>query len=177
MLNEKLEELFSKKEVSKTGKFLLALAISFFSLSLALSLVPLEWTEYFFATLSLFVLSFFGVHGEIVFGEPVLLMLSALSLPISISYLCTGLLEAAIIVSATISSFGISFKKRIFGALGGIVTLAVFNVARITASILIIIFAGLDVAAFSHDVLFRVFLFVTVAGYYYAWFAWAAKEK
>ena len=43
--------------------------------------------------------------------------------------------------------------------------------------VLIIIFFGLGTAEFSHDFLFRVFLFAAIAGYYFAWFSWATKEK
>ena len=167
--------LFSKKESLKTGKFLLGFGVCFLVLSALLFFAPLSWFEYFFAAVSFFVLNLLGFGGEIVFGEPVLLRLSALPQPIAISYLCTGLLEAVIVASAVASSFGISAKKRALGVLAGIFAITIFNTARIVASILVIIFAGIDAAVFSHDLLFRVFLFAAVGGYYFAWFKWAVK--
>lgn len=167
--------LFTKSEILKAGKFLLGFGACFLALSALLFFVPLSWFEYFFAALSFFVLGLLGFSGEIVFGEPVLLRLSALSQPIAISYLCTGLLEAVIVASAVAASFGIETKKRIFGIIAGILALVLFNSGRIIASILIIIFLGASAAEFSHDILFRVFLFAAVAGYYFVWFKWAVK--
>jgi len=111
------------------------------------------------------------------FGEPVIILLEKIELPIAISYLCTGLLETVIISSAIISSFGITLKSRILGVVGALIALVAFNVFRIVASILIIIYFGLNLANFSHDVLFRVFLFFSIAGIYFVWFRWATKWK
>lgn len=177
MLGEYFKGIFSRKESVKTGKFLLGFAVSFFVLNAFFLLVPLELVELFFAQVSLFFLNIFGFAGEIVFGEPVLIQLESVSQPIGISYLCTGILETVIIVSAVVSSFGIGTKKRLLGVVTALLAVVSFNVARIVASILIIIFFGLDVAGFSHDVLFRVFLFASIAGFYYYWFLWAVKGK
>ncbi len=171
------KNLFSKKESIKTGKFLLGFGASFLALSALLFFVPLEWIEFFFAAATLLLLNALGFAGEIVFGEPVLIQLQALSLPIAITYLCTGLLEAVVVVSAVAASFGIPAKKRIVGVALGLLAIVAFNVVRIVASILIIIFLGLDAGEFSHDLLFRIFLFATIAGYYFFWFRWVTKKN
>jgi len=168
--------LFSKKESVKTGKFLLGFGVSFLVLNLVSLLIPLEWIEFFFASLTLSLLELLGFVGIIVFAEPVIINLEQISKPIAISYLCTGILETVIILSAVISSFGIESKKRIYGVAAALLAIVSFNVLRIVISILIIIYFGLDIAAFSHDILFRVFLFVTVAGFYIYWFKWATRN-
>lgn len=169
-------EIFSKRESIKTGKFLLGLLISFLVLNWLSNLIPLEWIELFFAQITLFFLNLFGFVGEIALGEPVIINLEQISKPIAISYLCTGLLETVIILSAVITSFGIKIQKRAIGVIGALIAIVIFNVLRIVTSILIIIFFGLDIATFSHDVLFRIFLFVSVAGIYFIWFKWATKD-
>ncbi|AJF60225.1 MAG: exosortase/archaeosortase family protein [Candidatus Diapherotrites archaeon] len=174
---EFLSKTFSEKEILKAGKFLLGLAAYFIALSFLVSLVPLELVEFFFASVSLFFLGFFGFSGELVFTEPVIMQLQGLEQGIAITYLCTGLLELVLLVSAVASSFGIEWKKRIIGVIAGAIALVAFNVFRIVSSILIILWFGLEAGGFSHDLLFRVFLFATVAGYYFVWFNWATRLK
>jgi len=76
-------------------------------------------------------------------------------------------------MASVLASFGIELKKRIAGAITGLIAVAVFNIARIVLSVLIISWFGLDAGNFSHDVLFKLFLIVTIAGFYYLWFYWA----
>ena len=165
-------------EILKAGKFLAAFIISFSVIGFLLSLLPLESVEAFFALPTLAILKIFGLDGTLnTSAEPILIILNGLDMPISISYLCTGLMEVAIISAAVISSFGISLQKRAIGIVSAIATIIVFNLLRIVTSILFIIWFGLGVGGFSHDLLFRIFLFVVIAGFYYAWFGWATKRK
>ena len=80
-------------------------------------------------------------------------------------------------ILAVLASFGIDLKKRIIGVIAGTIALFLFNLFRIIASILIINSFGLDAGNFSHDILFRIFLFVTIAGFYFYWFKWATKKN
>jgi len=165
-------------EILMAGKFLAAFIVIFAALSLLFSLLPLQGIELFFAAPTLEILKLFGFNGTINAGaEPVLILLQNLAVPISISYLCTGLMEVAIISAAVLSSFGISIRKRIFGVVAAIAAIALFNLFRIVASILIILWFGLDAGNFSHDLLFRIFLFATIAGFYFVWFGWATDAK
>lgn len=166
-----------RREAWLGAKFLAGtIAVFVFLHILVTLLVPLELTELFFAETAKIFVGFFGVQGTIQQGEPVLIFLqgAGIETPISISYLCTGLLEMMLLAAAIAASFGIETRKRILGIFGAVLATIVFNILRITASILLIVFSGLQAAEFGHEVLFRVFLFVTIAGYYAAWFWWTA---
>ena len=162
--------------MAAAGKFLLGLAVFFSVISFALWLIPLKAVELFFAAPVLEALKLFGFSGSIdAANEPVRIILDASAIPIAISYLCTGLMEIAIIASAVLASFGISLQKRIVGVAAGILAIIIFNFIRILASVLIILWFGLDIGGFSHDLLFRIFLFIVIAGFYFAWMKWAEK--
>lgn len=162
--------------VAGTGKFLLGIAALFLAFNFILSLVPLQWFEEFYAAGTLTVLQALGFKGEVVAGEPVLVYLNSFTVPLGFTYLCTGLLEMALVWSAVLASFGIELRKRVTGAIVGTFVLVVFNFVRIISSILIMSTLGLDAGNFSHDLLFRVFLFVTIAGYYWVWFNLASPK-
>ncbi|MFH1390922.1 MAG: exosortase/archaeosortase family protein [Candidatus Diapherotrites archaeon] len=167
----------SQKENIKTGKFLAGIAVLFLLFYFLFSLVPIEWFEFFYAFFTLEFLKLIGFSGTIEFQEPVLVYLETFSIPLGFSYLCTGLLELALVWAATLASFGIELKKRIIGSLVGTIVLVAFNFFRIIASVLVIAWFGLDAGNFSHDLLFRVFLFVTIAGFYFIWFKWSTKQS
>ncbi|VVB99275.1 Uncharacterised protein [uncultured archaeon] len=158
------------------GKFLLGFCALFLAINFALSLLPLQDAENFFATGANAVVGALGIHGNVVPQEPVLINIEGIARPIGISYLCTGLLEIAVICAAVLASFGIRLRQRAIGAAAGAAIVVLFNFARIIAGILAIKFLGLEAAAFAHDIMFRAFLFIVIAGYYYAWFGWATAE-
>jgi len=167
---------FHEKDVLQAGKFIAGITLLFLLFNFFLSLIPLEFFEFFYAFFTLELLKIIGFEGFLEFQEPVLVHLTALSIPLGFTYLCTGLLEMALVWSATLSSFGIELKKRVTGFFAGTLVLIGFNFFRIIASILIIVWFGLDAGNFSHDILFRAFLFVTIAGFYFYWFRWATKK-
>ncbi|MFH1224851.1 MAG: exosortase/archaeosortase family protein [Candidatus Diapherotrites archaeon] len=186
----KISELKGKKnfwesanfraEALRGLKFLAGTAVVFAALHfLFLLVVPLANVELFYANLALFFAGFFGVNGNVqAFSEPVLIFAwgKGLTFPISVSYLCTGLLEMLLLVAAVAASFGIEIRKRALGIAGAVAATVLFNLLRITASILLIVFYGLGIAEIGHEILFRLFLFVTVAGYYTLWFWWATGQ-
>ncbi len=165
-----------KKQTLLAGKFLLGIGVLFLLFNYAFSLVPLQVFEQFYAAVSLEILKLFGFSGTIQVQEPVLVFLDGFSAPLGFSYLCTGLLELSLVWAAVLASFEISLKKRLIGVVAGTVTLVVFNFARIVLSVLVISRFGLDAGSFSHDIFFRFFLFLTIAGYYYAWLKWASRQ-
>ncbi len=175
-LPKQLEFKLTKEEAIKTGKFLLGLVVAFLILNFLISLVQVQFIEYFYASAALFLLNSAGMGGEIIFQEPVLILLHNYDNSIGITYLCTGLFELIILVSAIIASFGIQLRKRLIGAAGAVVVTALFNIVRIFLSIYIIILFGLQIGELSHDLLFRIFLFLVIAGYYAAWFFWATRK-
>jgi len=167
---------FHEKDVLQAGKFIAGITLLFFAFNFLLSLVPLEFFEFFYAFFTLEFLKLIGFEGVLEFQEPILVHLSGIALPLGFSYLCTGLLEMSLVWSAVLSSFGIDLRKRLVGLGIGTLVLVGFNLVRIIVSVLIIAWFGLNAGNFSHDLLFRVFLFVTIAGFYYYWFKWATKK-
>jgi len=155
----------SMKNEMDAGKFMLSIAALFLFFSFLFSL----GTQ--------LILGIFGFYGYVVMQEPALLYLEAFRVPIGISYLCTGLLELSIVWAAVISSFGVGMRKRAMGVAAGTLTLVAFNFLRIIASILVIYYFGLDAGNFSHDLLFRLFLFLTIALFYYMWLKWATSKN
>lgn len=165
---------FEKKDLADAARFVITLLVFFIAINFLASLIPLELIEFFVAQISFFFLGLLGFSYEILLQEPVLVLLETQA--IQISYLCTGLLETIVLVSAVLASHGISWKKRIQGALAGIAVSLAFNVLRIDLTVLIVHGFGIAVAEFGHDFLFRLVLFLVVAGYYFAWFKWATEQ-
>jgi len=62
----------------------------------------------------------------------------------------------------------------VFGALVGVFA---FNQLRVVASAMQLLNTNVEIADLTHNVLFRVFLFIVIAGMYWAWLDWALKEK
>ncbi len=92
---------------------------------------------------------------------------------ILISWLCAGVMEIIILISAIIASFGVSCEKKLKGIVAGIVTGYVFNLLRVWVTINIILTQSVEVADFTHDTLFRLILFVYITGFYVVWFYWS----
>jgi exosortase/archaeosortase family protein len=171
---KKLEgELRDREEVLKSAKFTLTIVLVFLGLHFLAGLVPIEWVQYFYAWVVQKVIFVFGIESEILFA-PVQLVFEKFTA--EISYLCTGLLETVLVVAAILSSHGINYKKRIAGAFFAFIATVLLNVFRISATILAIVFVGVYTGEFFHEVLFRIFLFVAIAGIYAAWFFWATKK-
>jgi len=95
---------------------------------------------------------------------------------IFIAWLCTGILEIIILVSAIIASFGIKRKEKIIGIVLAIIVGVIFNLLRILVTIHIILTQNLQIVEFAHDILFKVVLFIYITVFYVIWFYWAAKK-
>lgn len=168
---------FRKDEKEKGTKFLLVFVIIYGLLYFGFNfIVPLEIFEFFIASIVMSLLGIAGVKGSIVLQEPVLILLES-GLEIQISYLCTGLMEIFIVIGAVLASLGIEMRKRIIGVIAGVVFAFVFNIFRIAATILIALGNPESlVLELAHDVLFRLTLFVVIAGFYIVWFLWATNQ-
>ena len=162
-----------KGEAKKTGRFvaffmLLYLAIS----SLFYFAVPEQAIQFFIAETTAFV---FG--GQVALLENPVVTLSSGTM-IEISSLCTGFTELFIIVAAILASIGISARKRLAGAAVAAVAVFALNIVRIFATIALILGTGdLAVIELAHDVFFRIFLFISIAAIYIAWFYWAVASS
>ncbi|MEI7960847.1 MAG: exosortase/archaeosortase family protein [archaeon] len=96
---------------------------------------------------------------------------------IVISWLCTGVLEIIVLVSAIIASFGVSWKRKAVGVGVAIILGIIFNLLRIVITINLILTQNVQTVELAHDLLFRLILFFYIVIVYVAWFYWAAKEK
>ncbi len=173
-----LKPNFEKEDAVKTGRFLLYFVLIYLAFSFVLqSVIGLEAVELWVAGNVLGMLNAFGYAGTVSFEETALVSLEAGPV-IQISELCTGMMELFIVVGAIIASIGISWRRRLVGAgIAGIATI-LFNHARIVfTSLLILGTEDMAVISFTHNVLFRLFLFVAVAGLYIAWFYRAASKE
>lgn len=169
---------FTLKEqgLNLAGKFLFFFTVSFASINLVVSIVDIVFFENLFATFTSFFLSLIGFENTVsAAAEPVNMKIVGLGNLIEFTYLCTGLLEWIVIVSAILASTESSREKRLHGVVFATIGVFLFNLFRINASILAILFLGVEAGAFSHDIFFRVFLFVSIAGFYYAWLKYAQK--
>ncbi|HIH09812.1 MAG TPA: exosortase/archaeosortase family protein [Candidatus Diapherotrites archaeon] len=155
------------------GKFLFGIAVLFIIFSYLLSLVPQVWFGMFYANAALAALQPFGISGTVENSDPVQLRLGQLNDPLGFGYLCTGILEMALVWAAVLATPSVGLRERIRGAAAAVGVIAAFNLLRIVATILILVSLGLGAASFSHDIFFRMFLFLTIAGYYYAWLRFA----
>jgi exosortase/archaeosortase family protein len=94
-----------------------------------------------------------------------------------ISQLCSGDVEIALLVALLIASFDILLAWRVLGAIVGAVFLILMNPVRIAVTLVITKGSGLEAGDFYHTLIFRLFLFVVLIMYYFAWYrAFANRE-
>ncbi|MBI4044380.1 MAG: exosortase/archaeosortase family protein [Candidatus Diapherotrites archaeon] len=168
---------WSEQDLRIAGKFIFFFAVSFAAINSAISLADIVFFETLFAAPTSFFLSLMGFQNTLATGaEPVTMNIAGLDNTIAFTYLCTGLLEWIIITSAILASTEAKAGKRIAGVVFATIGVFAFNLFRINASILSVLFLGLETAAFSHDIFFRAFLFVSIAGFYWAWLRYAQKR-
>jgi exosortase/archaeosortase family protein len=96
---------------------------------------------------------------------------------IVINDLCTGVLETMILVAAIIATMEIHWKKRAIGAIAAIIGIFVFNQIRIISTVFFILNAPIDWVVLSHDLFFRVFLFITIAVFYWLFLKWGKEQS
>lgn len=174
----KLGLSFGKQDAVKTGRFLLWFILAYLLLSVVIkALAPIEAIELWVADNVLGMLQLAGYSGSTSLAETALIELQS-GITIEISELCTGLMETMIIACAIIASAGISWRKRLFGAVTAALATIALNYLRIIVTALVILGTGdLALIEFTHNILFRLFLFATIAGLYIAWFYWATSSE
>lgn len=163
------------RKIADAGKFVLFLLGFIFLFTVLLGWISSIQIEQMIAYVSSGVLNLLGIANHTGVGTDVFIQIEKGPL-IIINELCTGILETVVLAAAILASFEVSWKKKAIGALAAIIAIFVFNQLRIIASILLILNAPIDVAVLSHEVLFRLFLFVAIAGFFWAWMVWS-KQK
>lgn len=96
---------------------------------------------------------------------------------IHIAWLCTGVLEIIILVSAILASFGIKNKQKMVGVVLAIIVGVGFNLVRIILTISVVLTQNNQLIEFTHDWLFRIVLFVYITVFYVIWFYWANRKE
>ena len=167
-----------QKELFKNAKFLAAWLALFLLIYYGTTAV-FGWQalEALTASTAAGVLKSFGVSQVSVnySAMPVLMIVEGKQ--ILISELCTGFLEALLLATAVLASFGIALRKRVYGAIGAVIFGFAFNQLRIFVSIMQVLNTDLKVAELTHDFFFRLSLLIVIAGYYYWWFKRAVANK
>lgn len=152
--------------------FIILLGLAFIALYVAwLPFVP--WWQEQVARFTQIALAWTGVHARLI-TEP-FVGLSVQGKSIEISFVCLGIVEWALLVSAILASRGFEWKHRAKGIVYGTVALFAFNEFRIVFTIHTILNSSIEFSEAVHGVLFRAFLFVVLAGFYWAWVKSAEK--
>lgn len=167
----------TKQQIQSAGKFVLILLVVFAALYFLSSLFPKNFFERATALSANTAYGAIGINGSVQEENGELFIQIEQGPKIIFSDLCTGLLETILLIAAIAATFEISARKRIIGIVVGIVAVFVFNLLRIAITTLAILQASLETAEFTHNVLFRIFLFIAIAGLYAAWYWWAVKSS
>lgn len=167
----------TQKQVKDAGKFILLLIIFFSVLLFLFTWFPENFFEKITAKASNAAYSMLGISGTITRQNNEIFIRINNGPNIFFSSLCIGLLETILLVSAIAATFEISWKKRLLGIIVGIIAVFAFNITRIVVTTLAILNAGIETAEFTHNMLFRVFLFVAIAGLYAGWYRWATAQQ
>lgn len=163
-----------RREWVNTSKFTALTLAIFLALNYSLgNLFSIAWLEYANAWLSKTLLNLFGYNTTLL-SYPVELLSEGVRA--EINYLCTGKTEISLLIAATVSSIGISARKRMLGAAGAVLAVLLFNPVRITATMIFLIRKEVSTANLWHSILFRLSLFAVIVGYYFAWFYWATRK-
>lgn len=181
-LHQKFKKIIKKesyrKEAVKGTVFLASFLILFSLLALLINALPdfILNFELWIANIILAIMKSIGYDGSIIIINdlPIIELINGTN--IQISYLCTGLLEASVLIAAILASHGISWRNRILGCLVGIVLAQLFNITRILLTITFILDSDIQTIEFVHNIFFRVTLFLVIVGIYAAWF-WIATRK
>ena len=165
-----------KKQIYSAGKFVLLLLVFFAALLFVSLLFPKNFFEKTTAYATNAVYMALGINGTVQEQDSEVFIQIKSGPKIIFSDLCTGLLETALLVAAIAATFEVSKRKRIIGIIAGAIAVFAFNLARIAITTLAILGTTIEVAEFTHNILFRVFLFIAIAGLYGAWY-WLAVKK
>lgn len=93
-----------------------------------------------------------------------------------IADLCSGRLELALVLAFLFATPDRSWKEKILGGLFSVPFIFVFNVIRIGV-VITTVGENLMYAVFLHELGFRLFLFVTLIGYYFLWYVLSLKLR
>ncbi len=163
------------KSVLSAGRFFLLLVFWTAAFFLVSNLIPIVWIEQLIATVVSFVLELFSIPSFVGIETDAFIQVDN-GPKIIINYLCTGIVETIILMAAILATFEIHWKKRVIGAIAAVIGIAIFNLMRILFTTATILTQPVEIVVLSHEVFFRIFLFVVIAGFYWIWILFAQKQ-
>lgn len=172
-------DLKDRKSLVNAARFACVFAASF--LIFLYAVIPLTaglWQGLgaFHAQAAQAVLSFFGIPSS-VSGNVLTLDVQGESTSFEISQLCSGDVEIALLASLLIATLDVLLIWRVAGILLGAGTLLLLNPLRIALTLAITRDSGIGAGDFYHSVIFRLFLFIILVIYYFAWYRLSAGRS
>jgi len=165
-----------KNQIKKAAKFFASIVIIYAIIWIALLLlVGIKPFQEITAIMSNAALSAIGEPAKLSFTD-LTLMTFKNGIKIEINDLCTGLIEIIILIAAILSTVEIKLEKRIIGVIAGILFGITINILRITITTMNLLKTNIDYAILTHDVFFRISLFIVIAGFYWAWLQLVMKK-
>jgi len=170
-------DLKSKAGIVKAARFVCLFLASF--LVFLYAVIPLSapfWAGMgaFHAQAASGVLAAFGT-GSSVSGNVITVEVAGEDTDFVISQLCSGDIEIALLASLLVASIDVLLIWRVVGALLGAGFLLLLNPLRIAITLQITKGSGMEAGDFYHSLIFRLFLFVVLVLYYFAWYRLVAK--
>jgi exosortase/archaeosortase family protein len=121
------------------------------------------------------LLSSFGVPSS-VSGNVISMVVGESEVDFAVTQLCSGDIEIALLASLLLASIDVLLIWRVLGALLGAGLLLLLNPLRIAVTLWVTEGSGMDAGDAYHSIIFRLFLFVILVLYYFAWYrAFAAR--
>jgi exosortase/archaeosortase family protein len=123
------------------------------------------------------ILSSFGVQSS-VNGNIISMIVGEEETDFAITQLCSGDIEIALLASLLLASIDVLLVWRVLGALLGAGLLLALNPLRIAVTLWITKGSGMEAGDAYHSLIFRLFLFVILVLYYFAWYrAFAGRRS
>jgi len=168
----------SRKGVVKAVRFVCLFLASF--LVFVCAVIPLSSS--FWAGMGVFhaqaasgILATFGT-GSSVSGNVITIEVVGEDTDFAITQLCSGDIEIALLASLLVASIDVLLIWRLVGAFLGAGFLLLLNPLRIAVTLQITKGSGMEAGDFYHSLIFRLFLFVVLVLYYFAWYRLAAHR-
>ncbi len=170
--NDIRKDLQDRRGLKNVLRFALVFSASF--LIFLLAIIPFAapfwgWAGGVHAQVAHGVLSTWGVESA-VDGNVITMEVRGQDVDFVVSQICSGDVEIALLVSLLIASFDILLIWRVLGSILGAGMLLALNPVRIAATLVITKGSGMEAGDVYHTVIFRLFLFVVLVLYYFAWY-------
>lgn len=122
------------------------------------------------------VLGAFGIESQAE-GNVLKMEVQGEEVDFVISRLCSGDVEIALLVALLLASSAVLMIWRVLGSIIGVAFLFLMNPLRIALTLGLTKDSGMVAGDFYHSVIFRLFLFLLLVLYYFAWYHVFSKRK